>query len=175
MSGLIEDLAEANKTEVHHLVLNLLGKDKIPLSDKFKSKLNRELDINIPDFPYVGFGYRHYWLGKCLKKDVVSPPGPDTDILIAFESNGVCTLVFLEVKAYGHWENVQMKNKADVLRDLFGENGDEVEGVNPHFCMTSPNEPEQLQTCAWPDWMTKPCKESSDPDRYYWVPLDLSH
>ena len=60
MSNLIDCLKESNKTEIHHLVLNLLGEDKVPLSDKLKGKLNRELDINIPDSPYIGVGYRHY-------------------------------------------------------------------------------------------------------------------
>ena len=107
-------------------------------------------------------------LGKCLKRDVVSPHGPDTDILIAFESNGVCTLVFLEAKAYGSWENVQMQDKADVLRDLFGENGDTVEGVKPRFCLTSPRPPQRLETDCWPNWMKK-----SEDDPYFWLELNL--
>lgn len=174
MSNLIKRLEEANKKERHHLVLNILGKNKLPISDEFRTKLGREICLDIPASAYVAIDYQLNWLEQCLTgRRMPGSTVRDSDILIAFEVDHTCHLVMVEGKGpSGSWNNDQMCKKALALKTMFGEGkkGNKIRGVTAHFCLMSPNRPQDLKTNSWPEWM----KNKGADDSYFWVELRMS-
>ena len=102
MSNLIECL-KAYKKERQRLVLRLLGKDKLPLSDEFRNALGCEIGKKIPDAGFTVFiDYHLDWIETCLNENKSSTNTKtvrDVDLMIAFEENNWCYLVMVEAKA----------------------------------------------------------------------------
>ena len=178
MNNLIESL-KAYKKERQLLVIRLLGESELPLTDEFRNALGCEIGKRIPDTGLTVFiDYHLDWIETCLnggKPSTGIKTVRDVDLMAAFEENNLCYLVMVEAKAAesgSGFTKKQMNEKAEKLGVIFGPNREKHASVMPYFCMTSFNKPKQLSTDAWPDWMTKPCKEGSDPDRYYWIPLN---
>ncbi len=178
MSDLIKRLEESNEKERHHLILQLLDKDRLPVSNDFRTKLGRQINCDIPENGcYVAIDYQLNWLEKCLNEVksstiVVEETVQDFDLMIAFSMSRKDYLVFIEAKGpSGSWDNNQMKSKAERLEKIFGVSGKDIPSVEPRFCLISPSKPENLLTNAWPSWMTK--EGETGQDRYYWIPLSL--
>ena len=174
MSNIIKCLEKLNKKERHHLVLRVIGKTTLPLSDEFRNALGYEIGEKIPPSGFTIFiDYQLNWIEKCLYPVKVSTGREtvrDIDLLIAFETDNVCHLVMVEAKGpKSSWDNDQMSEKALALKTLFGKGkkGNKVRGVMAHFCLISPNRPQNLKTEEWPKWMKK-----SNDDPYFWIPLN---
>ena len=191
MSVLIDLLEQFNRKERFFLIREALdlGEGEFQLSEEFRKKLGREigLDVEIPPHAFVAMDYHLDWIAASVAKfrdpeckTFLKPDEQarkvtqrDVDLLITFKSDadGCYRLIFLEAKGYNYWDNGQMKSKAVQLKKIFGQFGEDNQGVKPYFCLVSQSEPTNLKTDGWPDWMWKKCKEGTE--RFYWLKLCL--
>ncbi len=58
-----------------------------------------------------------------------------------------------------------MKSKADRLKAIFGESGDDFSHVKPHFVLVSPLESKHVNVTDWPQWMKD--------DSVRWLRMDV--
>ena len=178
MADLIELLESFNRKERYFLISHALG--NFQLSDDFRRKLSKEIGLRIPGNAYAAMDYHLDWLIAALhahqrgnvddpfnnpERKLVKGNQEDIDLLVAFKDNGKHHLVLVEVKGATGWINKQLKSKADRLSLVFGPEGNCHPGVEPHFCLASPNCPQHLEASEWPKWMSK----GNDP--YFWIKL----
>ncbi len=167
MSDLIEFLESFNRKERFFPASQALG--NFQLSDHFRRKPGKTVCAEIPAGAFAAMDYHLDWLADSLianqrgdtsepfenPKQVIKGNQEDIDPLIAFREEEMYYLIPVEAKAYGSWDNEQIKSKAKRLKKLFGENGDSCSGVKPYFCITSPTESKNLETKKWPNWMAE--------------------
>ena len=176
MTDLIEILKSFNRKERFFLIQEASSGKAFQLSDSYREKLAKvTCGVKIPDDAFVAIDYHLDWLYASLfltycKPDEEDEKGPfpnnnsistssqlDIDLLVAFEFCDMYHLILVEAKAYGSWDNKQLRNKAKRLCQIFGDNGDRYgPKVHPYFCITSPNKPENLVLDEWPDWISRP-------------------
>lgn len=169
MSTLIECLGSFNRKERFFLVGEILGKPKFQASPEFLKKLYDALNLPILQAPvFCAMDYHLDWIYASLKLAGDRQDGPvylnsegkiraqqeDVDFLIAGDADDLCHMILIEAKGVTGWTNRQMTSKANRLRDIFGEDGNEWPRVRPHFVIMSPAEPRELDKSGWPKWMT---------------------
>jgi hypothetical protein len=179
MPDLLELLERFNRKERFFLMRHAL--DNFRLSCDFRKQLGDEIGLEIPEDTVVAMDYHLDWLTAALyvhnsvdgrrffenpEQQIVKGNQEDIDLLVAFTDGAQYHIVLVEAKggATG-WTNKQMKSKADRLTLIFGSEGKHYSGVEPHFCLTSPRCPKQLNVSEWPGWMSK------DDQSYYWIKL----
>jgi hypothetical protein len=145
-SKLVETLAQFNRKERYWLLRNALGQstdpkavpDAPPLSDEFRARLRRQLELEIPSNAWWAMDYHLDWLyaatvllrGKQQPaySNELSRTGTkgiqgnqeDIDFLIAFDK----TLILIEAKGDTPWSNEQLSSKWNRLQHIFGELGE---------------------------------------------------
>ena len=179
---LIELLDQFNRKERYFLVCHALGLDRFSLSEEFRDSLGSKLDVAIPTDARVWMDYHLDWLAAAVVKwrqpsgsdvypndaDLVRGNQEDLDLLVAFKEGRHYHLVFIEAKAYGHWDNGQALSKAKRLEGIFGKGGDKYPGLKVHYCLMSPRPPKGLKYAEWPDWMKRD-------GTYVWLELPVSY
>lgn len=73
----------------------------------------------------------------------------------------------VEAKGATGWTNKQARSKAARLRSIFGGDGKRWPSIRPHFVITSPRMPRQLNLSVWPRWMKRP---DGSP---YWIEMPM--
>ena len=180
MSDLVELLSQFNRKERFFLVGQALGNKGFSLAEDFRKKLGDEIKSEIPADAFVGMDYHLDWIAASLwayrNPELVDKPfansdqvatgtQQDIDLLIAFEAEGHYYLVLLEAKGYSPWDNKQMREKAQRLKKLFGQDGRKHQPeVKPHFYLMSSRTSERLESDSWPAWM-----------KDHWLTLNLDY
>lgn len=168
---LISHLRSFNAKERFHLLSYTSDGAAFQLGDRFKSDVERELNLSIPHDAFVAMDYHLDWLFASLhlsfENDVsaIFPNGgeikaqqEDIDFLIAYHGEGQFHLVMIEAKSSSAWSNPQLISKAERMREIFGDKkGDRWPDVIPHFLLVSPENPGKLKTADWPQWMGEDC------------------
>ena len=170
MTTLMEYLESFNRKERFFLIGDALGNRAFQLSPDFQNRLGEALSISIPGGAFVAMDYHLDWIHASL---FLTQPGvdgegfhpniepvatgnqEDTDLLVAFEKEGLTHLLLIEAKAETGWTNKQTRSKAERLQKIFGVDGSKYHGVKPHYVLTSPRRPQRLESHLWPDWMTR--------------------
>lgn len=179
MADLIKILKSFNRKERFFLIQGAAGKEAFSLSEDYRQRLAKAICFDeIPSEAFVAMDYHLDWLHASLflaydKQDEKEPfcndigvstgTQQDTDLLIAFNSEGVYHLILVEAKAYSSWDNDQLKSKAERLCKIFGNDGNRYFNVKPYFNITSPSKPQKLKTEGWPKWMSD----------YKWIELKV--
>ena len=180
MSDLIELLSQFNRKERFFLIGQALGNKDFSLSKSFRKDLSDKIGIEIPHGAFAAMDYHLDWIAASLRAyqegDPIDRPFPnsdqvvkgtqqDTDLLIAFKAGEIYHLVLLEAKGYSPWDNKQMREKAQRLKKLFGQDGRKHQpDVKPHFCLMSSRTSERLESDCWPAWM-----------KDHWLTLNLDY
>lgn len=79
----------------------------------------------------------------------------DIDLLIAFPSGEVTHLIMIEAKAESGWTNKQFESKADKLEKILGQEYCLWQNIVPHFFITSPRKPLNLNIKSLPAYLYK--------------------
>ena len=193
MSRMIAALRSFDRKERFAVLREALGFDpEIPrLAHRFREKLNDSIDktrtIKCPTHAYLAMDYHLDWIEMALHRAKEKKTGPaspfsknlfpeinrdqkDVDLLIAFDrktTTAVIThLVLVEAKAYLGWNNAQLNEKADRLRNIFGEDGDDWCFVKPHFVLMTAKRSQRIRANNWPKWMR-------DGNEVNWLDYDL--
>ena len=184
-SDLISLLNHFNRKERFFLVGQALGNREFSLDARFRKELGDEIAVEIPGNAFVAMDYHLDWIAAslwayrnpkrvgeavCNSDGVATGTQQDVDLLIAFEQEDCYCLVLVEAKGYDSWNNKQMNEKSDRLKEIFGSDKENRPKVKPYFCLMSPREPQRLETKCWPSWM----KRTGD-DPYYWLKLNLEY
>ncbi|MGU3408072.1 hypothetical protein [Methylobacterium brachiatum] len=136
-----------------------LGAPFVNLDASFLNELRSKLGIVIPENPWWSFDYHFDWLHAVLQYGPdyhIEPPyaeiknepetikgsQEDIDLIIAFEQ----TIILIEAKLSGSWNNKQMRSKAERMLALPHSN------VDLHLVLASPKAPTGLKKIRWPDW-----------------------
>ncbi len=185
MPDLMKLLSRFNRKERFFLVGQALGNKEFSLAASFREELSKVIGIKVPSGTFAAMDYHLDWIAASLwayqhpefidKPNLNSTPvatgtQQDIDLLIAFKRGDQYSLVLLEAKAYGSWDNKQMHKKSQRLKEIWGCTGDKYLNVKPFFCLVSPRKPSRLETNNWPTWMKK---DGTDP--YYWMKLNLEY
>lgn len=168
MSILIDNLSKLNRKERFFLIGTALGNPEFKLDRLFRQKLSDEFGVAVPNTAYVAMDYHLNWIFAAVadafrnpvrdhmhenKCKMIDGTQEDVDLLVAFENDlNLYHLIMLEAKAFTPFSNSQFKHKADRLRKMFGEGGEEFPQVKPHFGLMSPRPPEKLHLDACPPW-----------------------
>lgn len=159
ISNLINALLRFNRKERYWLLTKALGSPFANLDPSFLNELRSELGIHIPETPWWSFDYHFDWLHAVLQygpdydieppfaeiknePKVITGSQEDIDLIIAFDQ----TIILVEAKLSGSWNNKQMRSKARRMRKLPNSH------VKLHLVLTSPKAPSGLKEIKWPDW-----------------------
>ena len=177
MTDLIKILESFNRKERFFLIAHALGlhsgsgEPAFSLSDSFREKLNKKIDVAIPPDPenvFVAMDYHLDWLQAALilahtnqdanskfsnAGEVIEGTQEDVDLLVAFQDSEKSHLILVEAKAYSGWTNKQLSSKATRLRKIFGDDGKKWPGVQPYFYTIGPEKSEALDPKPLPGWM----------------------
>ncbi|MBI2855286.1 MAG: hypothetical protein HYX93_00380 [Chloroflexi bacterium] len=167
MPTLIDTLRSFNRKESFYLVGKALGNASFQLSEPFRGELSSKIGVPVPANAFWATDYHldclyaalHLWSHDSQFTMADNSQGHiegnqrDVDLLVAFEKDSITHLVLLEAKGATAWTTKQMLSKSDRLRLIFGEDGKDFRGVEPHFLLTSPRRPRYLKTKLWPQWM----------------------
>jgi hypothetical protein len=174
------------------LIREMLAKEgRLPLSESFRDKVEKKLEIPIPEDSWWATDYHISWLAGALARFVkddektvhevnwrnpknennrrlVEGNQEDVDLVIATG----CNLVLIEAKAYGNFSNANLKHKLEsleLLHQFYIELGDAnpppTQVVHFYFLIISAVRPKKL-TVRWPSWA---CKGQDPP----WIQLPL--
>ncbi len=169
MTGYIDNLRLLNRTERFHLLALALDNPELRLGDRFRIELSRATGLDVPADAFVAVDYRIPWLYAAAVMASAPNDGPyvtgggiergnpeDTDLLVAFDADGVSHVIAIEAKGVTGWSHKQLLAKALRLGDIFGfdARGDSFPAIQPHFVLTSPFQPADLEMEEWPLWMT---------------------
>lgn len=168
MPDLIDILESFNRKERFFLVGEALGNPDFVLSSGFREKLAKAICLDeVPAGAFAWMDYHLDWLHASLvlsrniqeevfdfpnTGDAIKGTQEDIDLLVAFRQGDQYHLILVEAKAYTGWSNDQLKSKANRLREIFGDNGEDYGGVKPHFCLMGPKST-NIKTEAFPEWM----------------------
>ena len=171
MTTVTEYLESFNRKERFFLVGAALGNTQFQLGAAFRERVGAEFGLDIPEDAFVAMDYHLDWIQASvyLPRDgssgaqvhsnaagLITGNSEDLDLIVAFVGSGTTHLIMLEAKAYGSWDNNQMRSKSARLYRIFGPHGDVVPKVLPHFGLLSPRRPLRLGTDGWPRWMLSP-------------------
>ncbi len=160
MHALIENLKLLNRKERYHL-LRHTTRDAFRLAPNFRRQLESELQLILPEDPFVAMDYHLDWVSAALQlfrdgRNVAEAPKTeiypnfcegrvvlegnqeDVDLFVAFEIADRAHLVLVEAKADSAWSREQLESKAKRLHRIFGSRGDSYGGVSPHFILMGP-------------------------------------
>lgn len=164
---IVRNLNRFNAKERFHLFRTLVGSDSHEVGETFRRELKKCIGVFVPKTAVYFLDYHLDWLVGALSglsADQVHEPvlrrgkwcvegnQRDIDLLLAFHAKRSTHLVFLEAKCAGSWDNAQLRKKLNRLTKLFGADGDELEGVIPHFVLASPHESRRMELADWPRW-----------------------
>ncbi len=180
MQGLIPLLKSLNRKERFFLVGAALGNPTFRLGDEYARVLSKKFDLAVPPCSWAAMDYHLDWISAALhvthnpptegerwpNTGIVKGNQEDVDLIVGFDNADTTVLLLIEAKADTAWTNSQQNSKADRLSRIFGPGSDRYPGVEPHFALTSPNEPEKLNVSHWPKWM-------APEGRPIWFPLTL--
>ena len=186
MSPLVEALDRLNRKERFWLLSDAVGPEVLPdnvkrsivLNPRFIDKLQNKLrtgdhpTLTIPENAWWAFDYHLDWLFAVLafapkyKLDLdpqsnsgdIKGTQEDCDLIVAFDS----TIILVEAKVGGSFNNDQLRSKMRRLKRLKSEN------LKIYFVLASPNPPQKIDFAEWPDWAFKR-KEN----KAYWINLTL--
>lgn len=168
---LVESLKLFNRKERYWLIRNTLGEksQELPLSNSFRERLGRVIEVDIPDNAWWALDYHIDWLFSALlldflQEDAKSTPienprrlirgtQEDFDFVIAFDR----TIILIEVKGVGSWTNKQISRKHQRLCEWeqFSEQlqlrfKKTVEALRIIVVLMSPKESYGLHKLKWP-------------------------
>ncbi len=161
---MLEALKGFNRKERHHVIETAVTGAPLTLSDQFREQLEKALGLTIPDSAYVAMDYHLNWIAAAQHmaargSSVSAAPGKtthfenypgkrvspilqgnqqDTDLLVAYESEGRVVLVMIEAKADSKWNDQQISSKAKRLGNIFQKKSPETL-VDPYFVFLGPN------------------------------------
>ena len=162
-------LRHFNRKERFFLVGWSLGNRDFRLSPDFRRSVSSAINLAVPSEAFVAMDYHLDWLYASVllatsggadavhadDDELVSGNQEDIDLLIAFRAEGTWHVIMIEAKGVTGWNNGQMASKASRLEGIFGREGNRWPSVRPHFVLTSPNQPQRLDSSAWPRWMRR--------------------
>lgn len=176
MNKLIKSMESLNRKERFAVFKEISGLNEsdFPLCANFRNNLDTCIgNVGVPKVVFCATDYHLDWIelalltfnkgistdsGTNIKKvcSEINQNQQDIDLLIAFttESDPQHThLVLIEAKAYGTWENKQLRSKSARLQTIFGECGEKVSEVTPHFVLLTNRKSKLIDTKSWPCWM----------------------
>ena len=201
MSSLLETLEALNRKERYFLFAYATGNGDrgLTLSEGFRDKLSEAAGLPVPPHAVGFIDYHIDWIYAAVQL-AREPEGPvvranwqggpfgpksdpfkpwvstgnqeDIDLLVAFERDGITTLILVEAKAETSWTNKQLWSKAERLRRIFG--GEAVAAgasIQPIVCLMSPKKSAGLAPPPgkqWPEWMLL-----SLPNEFRWLELKV--
>ena len=180
MSLLIDALRTFDRKERFAVLREALGFDpEFPrLARRFRENLNDCIDktraIKCPQHAFLAMDFHLDWIKMALHRTKHNETGPKSpflnedfprinndqmhvDLLVAFDHKTIgeviTHLVLIEAKAYLGWDNPPLDEKAERLRDIFGENGKRWKFVKPHFVLMTGKRSQGIRPNKWPNWM----------------------
>lgn len=184
-SDILQWIEALNRKERYWLVRQAT-EGRFRLDAAYRADLEGILGISTPPDAYTAMDYHLDWLATSVVVGVEGRGGgvpfpnqlsidapvmtgnqEDIDLLVAFTAAEDLHVILVEAKFDSGWTNSQMTSKARRLRAIFGDDGDRVPHVIPHFVITSPRRPPRLVSDEWPAWM-------NDADGYRWIELSVS-
>jgi hypothetical protein len=182
MNELADILKRFNRKERNLLVRAVLGDEQKPLRlvEAFRRDVARELKIEmIPEAAWWATDYHISWLAGALayytegdaalnkaRLNRSSGPSPCTSRLIEGNQEDIDLiiasgrdLILIEAKAFGSWDNKQLRSKLerlDLLHDEYEQIADRADRdrVRMHFLLMSPKESKNINV-EWPEWIRK--------------------
>jgi hypothetical protein len=158
-----------NAKERFFLIGQILGNTSFQPSEIFLDELRAELPIEIPpaEKMFAAMDYHLDWLYAAVamsdtaEDNVHYPDAPigvkgtqeDVDFLLAWQHDNSFHIVIIEAKGVTSWTNKQIESKAERLRDFFGNDGQKIDNVTPHFVLMSPRKSVDLRKNVCPEWM----------------------
>lgn len=174
MTGLVAKLKQQNAKERYWLLSAALGQPK--LGEEYREALKRATGWVVPPNAWWAMDYHLDWLACAAtgswepgKVQELRVPGwklgsqEDVDLIVAWDEGKTTKLVLVEAKGVTSNSNSQVRSKFTKLTALFGQDGQNVRGVDPRFVLASPQEPSKLVADA-PEWAKTGSKLS-------WMPL----
>lgn len=158
MSRLTACLEDFNRKERYWLIRNALGDpdELLPLSPSFRETIAKETGLDIPADAWWAIDYHIDWLFGAAqsylckdirgdyRKDLLTGSQEDFDFVIAYGT----TLIVIEAKAMGIWEEEQYNSKFNRLdrleQSLFRECG-----FTLHRLALSPTRPLEKFKAQW--------------------------
>lgn len=181
MNNVVSNLKAFNRKERFFLIGTALGNLDFKLCKEFKDLINKALKLDIPDDAFTAMDYHLDWVyaSVVLSRDgntkihsnqqrLIHASLEDSDLLVAYEVNKCCHIIFLEAKGVTLFSNSQLQSKILRLLNIFGKEGNNWLGVIPHFAIVSPKEPQKLNIQNWPTWALCDGKVK-------WIPLKINH
>ena len=181
MSVIVTNLKAFNRKERFFLVGTALGNHEFKLCAEFKELISKALRLDIPENTFTAMDYHLDWVYASLviSRDdsiqihsnfhrLIHASGEDSDLLVAYEVDKCCHIVFLEAKGVTRFSNSQLQSKIQRLLNIFGNDGNNWPGVIPHFAIVSPKEPQKINIDNWPDW-------ALIGNKVKWIPLKINH
>jgi hypothetical protein len=89
-------------------------------------------------------------ISKTQDATVITGNQQDTDLMVAFVSEGCLHLILIEAKIESGWEGGQLKNKGARLEEIFGAQGDAFDFVKVRFVLAGPNAAERSPNYSKP-------------------------
>jgi len=157
-------LKSFNRKERFYLISQALGNKEFKLSELFRNQVGSKLSLTIPENSFAAMDYHLDWIYASLKywkegKDIfpkdniITATQEDVDLIICFYQNAIHNLILIEAKGETSWTNKQLKSKAERFEKIFGNDGNNWEGVKPYFLIMSPRPSRNLTTNTLPEWM----------------------
>jgi len=181
LNNVVSNLKAFNRKERFFLVGTALGNPDFKLCKEFKDLINKALKLDIPEDTFTAMDYNLDWVyaSLVLSRDdniqihsnqhrLIHASGEDSDLLVAYEVNKSCHIIFLEAKGVTLFSNSQLQSKIHRLLNIFGNKGNNWSEVIPHFSIVSPKEPQRINVDNWPAWTL--CE-----DKVKWIPLKINH
>lgn len=181
MNNVVSNLKAFNRKERFFLVGTALGNPDFKLCKEFKDLINKALKLDIPEDTFTAMDYHIDWVYASLvlsrdgnkqthsnQQRLVHASLEDSDLLVAYEVNKCCHIIFLEAKGVKLFSNHQLQSKIQRLSDIFGKEGNNWPRVIPHFVIVSPIEPQRINIDNWPDW-------ALIGNKVKWIPLKINH
>ncbi len=168
MSNIIENLEKLNRKERFFLLGMALGNPKFRLETKFRTDLDWEFKLTVPEDAFVAMDYHLNWIyAACVLTfeqpaqnriyknvdKVVDGTQEDVDLLVSYEDpSGMCHLIMLEAKGVTAFSNRQFKHKVERLKQIFRDDGKRWPQVRPYFGLISPKRSTDLNYDICPSW-----------------------
>jgi len=186
--NIIRNLKSLNSKERFYLFGEATGNQNLILCRSYIEKIQNILDLRIPEEYFVGLDYHLDWIYAALNvndindrtkeydntESVVEGKQEDVDLIVAYELNGRTTIILIEAKGVGSFDNkaawTQLDSKSKRLKKIFKDCDEK--NVEPHFILNSPKQPKRIVVNAdWPLWMTR--DSGLGERKFYWMELKL--
>lgn len=181
MQPLTPHLRNFNSKERYFLIGQALGNPAFKLTSDFRRLLGQAVGFVIPEEAWAAMDYHIDWLCAALTlasdedsgtvhanaERMIRANQEDFDLIVAFDTQVVSHIVFVEAKGVTGWGNDQVASKLQRLKQIFGHDGRRWLCRTPHFVMMSPRRPtSRLDMASWPVW-AKPNGQ------VVWLPLNV--